>query len=146
MVLSTYLVLQRLLPGQWRRMEVEVHPPPPECLIPMLPLLLRQPPGQPGPGSGPGWMYQPGLWQKCMAAARWLRPLKSHPHCATGGEDETGWVRGIGTRRSADQSAKKWGCLRGCSHCVEFLKLASIVCVQRNYVILAPYLATFYIV
>lgn len=62
---------------------------PPECLIPMLPLLLGLVPGWLGSGSGPGWMYQPGLWQKCMAAARWSRPLKSHPHCATGREDET---------------------------------------------------------
>lgn len=66
---------------------------PPDSWTPMPPQLLlllpwRQTPGR--PGSGPGcWTHRPGPWQKCTAAARWWRPPRSHPRCATGGEDET---------------------------------------------------------
>lgn len=85
---GAYLALQQPLPVRWRRKAVEVHPPPPECLTP---------PGR----LGPGWTYWPGQRQKCTAALRWWRPLKSPPRCATGGEDETGMVGGGGLDESS---------------------------------------------
>lgn len=81
------------------RKGVEVPLPPPDSTIPKPPLPLRQALGWPGPDCGPGWTHQPGLWPKCRAAARWLRPLKSRPHCATG-EDEM-------ESRQADQLIRK---------------------------------------
>lgn len=65
-------------------MEVVPCPlPPPESSHPMLPLPRGLGSGSPESDSGPGRMCRAGLWQKCTAVARWRRPPKSRPHCAT---------------------------------------------------------------
>lgn len=93
----THRVLQRrLLPDQWRHKEAG-GPPHPSG--------QRRATGRPGPGCGPGWMPGQQRQRTCRAAAaaRWWRPLRSHPHCATGGEEKTENEEWGGLKKRWDQ-------------------------------------------